>query len=1090
MKHKIGADKILIIGIVLLLLSIALVMAFSISESRKVNTTAKLVTNAQEALFRSEKLYTIISGIETRSRGYLHTGQNAFFEGYNKYKKDLDPAFSDLKNLTDEHFIQQRRIDSLHTLITVRIAFADSLIKIKKNISEEELDKAIIAGNSTAFLYEINNIITRLQDEEKKVLEQREKTNRRAEVMQYYIFLILIFLVLFLLIIFFVRVKQIAATEERKRSEAMFKGLLESAPDAIVIVNSSAEIVLTNRQTEKLFGYDKNELVGQPFKILIPEGHILQDVNILLDPKEWTNIAGHELSAVKSNGESFVVEISFATFENDKTKLISAAIRDITERKKIQEQLEFLSLQINRSNDAIYTVDAHSKIKSWSRGAELMYGYSAEEAIGKRSNDILKTSLTDEEIDKALKEISQKDYWSGEFKRKIKSGEEIYVSSSTSTIRDDKGVITGYVAVGYDITEQKKLREQVNHLANIVEQSTEAIISVGFDQRIISWNSGAEKLFGYTKDEVIGNIAIGMGLTPLSPTEETIIFGEILETGAWQQEMNFSNKNGELFFAAASANVVKNEQGELNSIVLIVKDLSLRKQLEEELRKSNEVLEERVKIRTEEVYKNEKRFRALLENTNDVIAVLDEDFQRIYVSPSSERVTGWDNEYMLNTPGVNHVHPEDIAATKAIYNELLNNPGKPVDTLIRSMHKDGHYMWIEGVGINLFHDENVRGIVFNFRDVTERIENQKRIIASEEQFRHSLDSMLEGVQIIDFDWRYIYINDSFTKHAKYTREDLIGFTVMEKFPGIEQTEIYKVYQRCYNERIAIHLENEFLFPDGSMGWFELSFQPVPEGIFILSIDITERKKAQIEIEKLNEDLEQKVVQRTEQLIAANNDLEAFSYSVSHDLRAPLRGIHGFASILDEDYGSKLDDEAKRLISVIQNNASKMGHLIDDLLAFLRMGRHEILKTKVDSNLMVSEIINELDVKNEKNKVELIIHPLPSIKADANTMKQVWINFISNAVKYSRKAEHPVIEIGSIPDDKNDVFYIKDNGVGFDSQYKNKLFKVFQRLHSLNEFEGTGVGLAIVEKIISKHNGKVWAEAEPDKGATFYFSLPK
>jgi signal transduction histidine kinase len=233
------------------------------------------------------------------------------------------------------------------------------------------------------------------------------------------------------------------------------------------------------------------------------------------------------------------------------------------------------------------------------------------------------------------------------------------------------------------------------------------------------------------------------------------------------------------------------------------------------------------------------------------------------------------------------------------------------------------------------------------------------------------------------------------------------------------------------------------------------------------------------------ELESKVRERTLQLENANKELESFSYSISHDLRAPLRAVIGFTSILEEEYSSELDDEAKRLTSVIKKNTQKMGDLIDDLLNFSRLARNDIVKTHINSNEMVREVINGLDAKNN---IRWNIQSLPDINADINTIRQVWINLISNAIKYSRNQQHSYIEIGTSMHEGQNTFFVKDNGVGFDQQYSHKLFKVFQRLHAANEFEGTGVGLAIVEKIITKHGGKVWAEAEEGKGASFFFTV--
>jgi len=242
-----------------------------------------------------------------------------------------------------------------------------------------------------------------------------------------------------------------------------------------------------------------------------------------------------------------------------------------------------------------------------------------------------------------------------------------------------------------------------------------------------------------------------------------------------------------------------------------------------------------------------------------------------------------------------------------------------------------------------------------------------------------------------------------------------------------------------------------------------------------------------QIQEFNQNLEQKVLVRTVQLETVNKELEAFSYSISHDLRAPLRAIAGFTAMLQDKYINQMDDEAKRITSVITNNTLKMGNLIDDLLAFSRMSRKEIVKNSITTNNIVNDIISDLD--NSSGKISWQIQQLPDTYADINTIRQVWINLLSNAIKYSVNSPKPHIHIGSYSKDSQVVFFVKDNGVGFDAKYSHKLFKVFQRLHSTGEFEGTGVGLAIVEKIISKHGGEVWVEAEKNVGATFYFSLP-
>jgi len=254
-------------------------------------------------------------------------------------------------------------------------------------------------------------------------------------------------------------------------------------------------------------------------------------------------------------------------------------------------------------------------------------------------------------------------------------------------------------------------------------------------------------------------------------------------------------------------------------------------------------------------------------------------------------------------------------------------------------------------------------------------------------------------------------------------------------------------------------------------------------------DISARYQAEEEVNKLNMNLEERVIERTSQLEIANSELQAFAYSVSHDLRAPLRAIDGFSKFVLEDYGPKLDEEGQRLLGLIRSNTQKMDRLITDILALSRVTRSEHKKSRVDMTKMAVSMFNEAVLPEIQGKLNFIIDNLPEGYADPTYIKQVWLNLISNAIKFSSLNMNPEIRIGGYQEEGSNVYYIRDNGVGFNPEYGYKLFGVFQRLHKANEFEGTGVGLAIVERIIHRHSGKVWAEGKEGKGATFYFSLP-
>jgi PAS domain S-box-containing protein len=493
---------------------------------------------------------------------------------------------------------------------------------------------------------------------------------------------------------------------------------------------------------------------------------------------------------------------------------------------------------------------------------------------------------------------------------------------------------------------------------------------------------------------------------------------------------------------------------------------------------------------TEELKKNEQRFSRIFTLNPLPLLVSDIESGKIaQVNDAGEKFFGTGREEII---GKNKI--ELGLHLTAEQKELLNRI-KHDDSRIKSLEVELANAKGEIKEAILSVDKillgNRESLLLAFSDITER----KR--AEEEMLRVNqfLDTILENIPNMIFvkdakELRFLRFNKAGEKLVGMSRDQLIGKNDFDFFPKDQAEAFTGKDKEVLKGDEVIDIPEEPIQTTNGERWLHTKKIPIkdksgnPAYLLGISEDITERKKTEEKIIRLNHELERNLAE----LEIANKELEAFSYSVSHDLRAPLRAIHGYTKIISEDYLATADEEAKEMMLAVMHNAKKMGQLIDDLLSFSRIGKKDLQLSTVNMNELVQTILNELKSSMPHPGATISVLDLPPAKGDSTLIGQVLTNLISNAIKYSSKKENPQIEIGSKVIDNEPAYYVKDNGVGFDMKYYDKLFGVFQRLHSMTEFEGTGVGLALVKRIVNRHGGKVWGESKQGEGTTFYFTL--
>ncbi len=786
--------------------------------------------------------------------------------------------------------------------------------------------------------------------------------------------------------------------------------------------------------------------------------------------------------------DEMAIDISFALefieAETDRKKAEKELLKREKELKRVQEITHIGSWYLDVSTNQV----------TWSEELYKMYGFAPKlppppytehmKLFTPESWEMLSTSLA--------RTLETGIPYELELKTVRENGSNGWMWVRGETIPDAEGKTIGLWGAAQDISERKQTEEALSESTRKLEEAQE-MAHLGFwnwdvQTGEVEWSKEVYKIFCLEPDTFTPQINSILDLSPWPEDHnrnEKLINEAVESHIPGHYEQKFLRPDNSIGYYYSTFQGKYNENGELDSIVGICLDITERKQAEQALSES------------------EKKYRTLIQKIQTAIVVHDADTQIITCNTKSQELLGLTEDQLLGKTAIDpdwHFFRED--------NSIMPLEEYPVNWVMATHQELRNYtigvhrpdndddIWALVNADPVFDDKHViNQVIVSFVDITEQKEAEFAIQKATEEIRDLYNYAPCGYHSLDKDGVFVRINQTELEWFGYSYKEVINkmkFTDLLTQEGVKTFEenfsLFKTEGELRNIELEIVRKNGTILPilvnasaiTDNDGNFTMSRSTVH--------DITERKKAEEEIRQLNRELEKRVYERTSQLEETNKELEAFSYSVSHDLRAPLRGIDGFSQILLEEYKEKIDTQGQNYLHRVRNAAQRMSQLIDDMLNLSRISRDEMNIQRVDLSLIANEIANELHDSDPKRDVKFIIQNKLIADVDWRLMRIVLENLLGNAWKFTSKQQKAIIEFGIFQKDEKNVYYVRDNGAGFDMKYAQKLFGPFQRLHNVDEYAGTGIGLATVHRIIHRHGGHVWAEGEIKKGTTLFFTI--
>jgi PAS domain S-box-containing protein len=1042
------------IGVAMLLGAAGIAYHFTL----QLQESAAWVSHTQEVLKEIGGITAGVASIGSSQRSYINTGDDRFLENERGIKDALHLNIATLRKLTADNPRQQPRLDQLDPLLDQRIAWGEQTIAARRKEGLPSAEQMIATGKGIELTGSIRRLIKALEDEEYSLLDRRQKKEMSISSTTFLLLPLGVFLSVTLLSLgLFVLNTGMSERAQAQEKAAWLASFPEGNPSPIVELDLATGIIhYLNPFTLRFLPDLESQGMRHPWLAGLQEAAFALRGG-QCEPLRREIVAG---------GRYYAQTINYIP----ETKRVRIYGNDITERKGVEAAAARMAAIVESSDDAIIGKDLQGMVTSWNAGAERLFGYRACEMVGQPIMRLIPPERRQEEGEILNRVRDGQNIRHFDTERVRKDGSTVAISVTVSPIKDSTGKIIGASKVARDISERKQAEEALRETQARLH-STLAAGSIGtwtwdiVNDRLVA-DEFTARLFSIKADAAAIGLPAEAYLKAVFEKDRLSVADALARAikscGHYDIEYRVRQESGELRWLKARGRVDSDGAGNAVRFHGAVMDITDLKRTEGRIRR---LIDSDVQ-------------GVMFWNSKGEITAGNDAFLRIVGYTREDLEAGRVGWAAMTPPEYAHLDRrslEELAATGVctpFEKEYSRKDGSRVPILL---------------GAAIFEDSPDEGVCFVL-DITERKRVEEERQASEARYRMLFDYAPDGIVIVDSKGYYLNANASICRMLGYTRDEIIGLNATDIVAAAEIPRIGEALD-VIKSKADYQREWQLRRKDGAVFAVDTIAAAMPDGNLLAMIrDITERKQAQAQIQQLNSELEQRVIERTAQLEAANKELEAFSYSVSHDLRAPLRAVDGFSQAVLEDYGPKLPDGCREDLQTIRNGAQKMGQLIDDLLTFSRLSRLPLSKSAVDTGKLVCSVLGEMKRQQKGRQIDLRIADLPPCQADPALLKQIWINLLSNALKYSGKRETAVIEIGCTLEKGQNVYFVRDNGTGFDMKYAHKLFGVFQRLHRAEDYEGTGVGLAIVQRVVHRHGGRIWAESAVNSGATFYFTL--